>query len=189
MRRFVTRAWLLVVILSLVVAACGGNSDEADDEGVLTLEDTSDDNVTTTTRLSADDAVLELTRCMRDQGIDVPDIGLTADGALDLNPEDLVGIDLESDEFQNAFTICIPIFQLSGGFDVALDPELEAIIQDQLQEFSQCMRDNGVADFPDPQTGAGTPYPLSAFLGFGDPVFEDALEVCRQTVDFGGFGG
>ena len=51
------------------------------------------------------------------------------------------------------------------------------------------MRDNGVEDFPDPQTGAGTPYPLDAFLGFGDPVFEDALETCRQTVSFGGFAG
>ena len=178
--------WILLVA-ALVAGGCGGSGDE--EQGVLTLEETGNDSVTTTTRLTADEAVLEVTRCMRDRGLEVPDIGVTSDGQLDLRPQDLVGIDLESEEFQEAFTSCIAVFQLSGGFDVSLDPELEALFQDQLQEFSQCMRDNGVADFPDPQTGSGTPYPLSAFLGFGDATFEDALETCRQTVSFAGFAG
>ncbi len=178
----------MLLVIALVAAGCGGSGDD-EEQGVLTLEETGNDSVTTTTRLSADEAVLEVTRCMRDRGLEVPDIGVTADGQLDLRPQDLVGIDLESEEFQEAFTSCIAVFQLSGGFDVSLDPELEALFQDQLQEFSQCMRDNGVADFPDPQTGTGTPYPLSAFLGFGDPTFEDALETCRQTVSFAGFAG
>ena len=179
---------LRLLVLMTLVAGCGGSGDD-DDQGVLTLEEAGNDSVTTTTRLSADEAVLEVTRCMRDRGLEVPDIGITADGQLDLRPQDLVGIDLDSDEFQEAFTSCVAVFQLSGGFDVSLDPELEALFQDQLQEFSQCMRDNGVTDFPDPQTGSGTPYPLSAFLDFGDAVFEDALEICRQTVSFAGFAG
>jgi len=179
---------LFTLAVALVATACGGG-DSSEEDGVLTLQDDQADSVTTTTRLSADEAVLEVTRCMRDRGIDVPDIGVTADGQLDLRPEDLIGVDLESDEFQEAFTSCIAVFQLSGGFDVSLDPELEALFQDQLQEFSQCMRDNGVVDFPDPQTGSGTPYPLSAFLGFGDPTFEEAIETCRQTVSFEGFAG
>ena len=178
--------WILLILTSLGAAACGGNGDDAE-EGVLSLQEQQGESATTTTRLDADEAVLEVTRCMRDRGLDVPDIGVTADGQLDLRPEDLVGIDLNSDEFQQAFASCIAVFQLSGGFDVSLDPELEALFQDQLQEFSQCMRDNGVVDFPDPQTGSGTPYPISAFLGFGDPTFEAALETCRQTVSFAGF--
>ncbi len=180
---------LALVSIALVAASCGGNGDDAESEGVLTLQEQTGEGVTTTTRLSSDEAVLEVTRCMRERGLEVPDIGVTADGQLDLRPEDLVGIDLEGEDFQQAFTSCIAVFQLSGGFDVSLDPELEALFQDQLQEFSQCMRDNGVADFPDPQSGSGTPYPLSAFLGFGDPTFEDALETCRQTVSFAGFAG
>ncbi len=189
MRRFSGRALPFLLAIALLAAACGGNGDQADDEGVLTLQGDNGDSVTTTTRLSADEAVLEVTRCMRDRGLEVPDIGVTVDGQLDLSPEDMVGIDLESEDFQEAFTSCIAVFQLSGGFDVSLDPELEALFQDQLQEFSQCMRDNGVADFPDPQSGSGTPYPVSAFMGFGDPTFEDALETCRQTVSFSGFTG
>lgn len=188
MSRIATKSLLLIVAVALIAAACGGE-DGSEDEGVLTLQDDQNESVTTTTRLTADEAVLEVTRCMRDRGLEVPDIGVTADGQLNLRPQDLVDVDLESDEFQEAFTSCIAVFQLSGGFDVSLDPELEALFQDQLQEFSQCMRDNGVEDFPDPQTGSGTPYPLSAFLGFGDPTFEDAIETCRQTVSFEGFSG
>lgn len=180
---------LLLLAMVLVAAACSGGGDADEPEGVLSLQEDAANNVTTTTRLSADEAVLEVTRCMRDRGLDVPDIGITADGQLDLRPEDLAGIDLESEDFQEAFTSCIAVFQLSGGFDVSLDPELEALFQDQLQEFSQCMRDNGVVDFPDPQTGSGTPYPMSAFLSFGDETFEAALETCRQTVSFSGFSG
>ena len=177
----------VVLVLALLAGACSGDGDKQDPEGVLSLQEEAGEDVTTTTRLNADEAVLEVTRCMRERGLDVPDIGITADGQLDLRPEDLVGIDLEGEEFQEAFTSCIVVFQLSGGFDVSLDPELEALFQDQLQEFSQCMRDNGVASFPDPQAGSGTPYPLTAFLGFGDPIFEGALETCRQTVSFAGF--
>lgn len=188
MSRIVGKALLLALAIALTATACAGEDDSGDD-GVLTLQDGRSDSVTTTTRLSADEAVLEVTRCMRDRGLEVPDIGVTADGQLDLRPEDLVGVDLESEAFQEAFTSCIAVFQLSGGFDVSLDPELEALFQDQLQEFSQCMRDNGVVDFPDPQTGSGTPYPLASFLGFGDPTFDDAIETCRQTVSFEGFSG
>jgi hypothetical protein len=180
--------WLLALAIALIAAACGGDGDDTADDGVLSLQDTDDTTVTSTTRLAADEAVLEVTRCMRERGIDVPDIGVTADGQLDLRPEDLTGIDVESEDFQEAFTSCVAVFQLSGGFDVSLDPELEALFQDQLQEFSQCMRDNNVPDFPDPQTGAGTPYPLTAFADFNDPTFQEALEICRQTVSFSGLG-
>lgn len=182
----VSKKTRLLLPIMVLVAACGGSGDDVESDGVLTLDDSQTAAVTSTTRLTADEAVLEVTRCMRERGLDVPDIGVTADGQLDLRPEDLTGIDVESDEFQEAFTSCVAVFQLSGGFDVSLDPELEALFQDQLQEFSQCMRDNGVADFPDPQTGSGTPYPLSAFVAFNDAAFQEALETCRQTVSFAG---
>jgi hypothetical protein len=179
--------WLLAIPIVLIAAACGGDDGGSDEDGVLSLEGEGGGEVTSTTRLAADEAVLEVTRCMRDNGIDVPDIGVTPDGQLDLQPEDLTGVDVESEEFQEAFTSCIAVFQLSGGFDVSLDPELEALFQDQLQEFSQCMRDNGITDFPDPQTGSGTPYPLSAFARFNDPEFQTAIDTCRETISFSGF--
>ncbi len=182
------RRWFVLIAIMLIAAACSGG-DDANDDGVLSLQDDDGGAVTTTTRIDADEAVLEVTECMRDRGIEVPDIGVTADGQLDLRPEDFENIDVNSEDFQEAFTTCIAIFQVSGGFDISLDPELEAIFQDQLQEFSQCMRDNGIPDFPDPQAGTGTPFPLEAFADFADSTFQSALETCRETVSFTGFGG
>lgn len=169
------------LVVVAVVAACGGG--EATDDGVVSIDGGED--ATTSTRLSTDEALLEVTRCMRDNGIEVPDIGITADGQLDLAPEDMEGVDLEDEEFQAVVASCLGAFRSSVGFDVSLDPELDAAYQDQLMEFSQCMRDNGITDFPDPQAGAGTPYPLSAWADFGEPEFQDAVEVCQEIVPFG----
>jgi hypothetical protein len=178
------RSVALAVLVALMVAACG-DGDSADG-GVVSIDGS--DDVTTSTRLATDEALLEVSRCMRDNGIDVPDIGITGDGQLDLSPDDMVGVDLEDEEFQAVVASCLGAFRNSAGFDVVLDPELDAVYMDQLMEFSQCMRDNGLSDFPDPQAGSGTPYPLAAWADFGDQDFQDALEMCREIVPFG-FGG
>jgi hypothetical protein len=55
---------------------------------------------------------------------------------------------------------------------------------EQMREFSQCMRDNGVPDFPDPD-------PDGRLRGPGheqqdDPKFRAAMETCRQKLPGGG---
>jgi hypothetical protein len=56
--------------------------------------------------------------------------------------------------------------------------------QEQGIEFAQCMRDNGVPDFPDPD-------PDGQLRGLGheergDPKFSAAMETCRQKLPGGG---
>ncbi len=58
---------------------------------------------------------------------------------------------------------------------------------EQMREFSQCMRDNGLPDFPDPDAegrlrGAGHEQQ-------GDPKFRAAMETCRQKLPGGGQHG
>jgi hypothetical protein len=55
---------------------------------------------------------------------------------------------------------------------------------EQMRQFSQCMRDNGVPDFPDPD-------PDGRLRGQGheqqnDPTFRAAMETCRQKLPGGG---
>jgi hypothetical protein len=55
---------------------------------------------------------------------------------------------------------------------------------EQMREFSQCMRENGVPDFPDPDAegrlrGAGHEQQ-------GDPKFRAAMETCREKLPGGG---
>ncbi|MCP3975175.1 MAG: hypothetical protein GY720_11865 [bacterium] len=175
----------LLAILALVTAACGGG-DSADD-GIATLDD-GDGLVTTTTeaRLGGEEALLLFSECMRDEGIPLPDIGVDSDGAPLLDPSLLDVIDIESAEFESAFDECQPILSQSQAFNIDLDPELQAQIADQLFVFSQCMRDNGFGDFPDPSLlETGQPYPLSVLTQFSDPDFEAAVEICQRDLAFG----
>ena len=181
------RLLIAVVALAMVAAACGGD-DAAPDEGVASLQtDTTADGAPLAQRQDIEDAVLEFSQCMRDEGVEIPDIQLDADGAPLLNADALGGIDLQSPEFQSAFTGCISIITDAGAFSFDFDPEIEAIIQDQLQQFAECMRREGIEDFPDPIVGgSGTPFPLTAFTNLGDPAFQTALETCQQESTFTG---
>ncbi len=116
----------------------------------------------------------------------MPDVQLDASGAPIIRPEDIAGIDLESPEVQAAADTCLPILTDAGAFSFADDPELQALLQDSLQEFAVCMREQGITDFPDPSSTAAIPFPLTAFADFADQGFQDALDVCRRQVGFPG---
>lgn len=180
-----SRSLSAAVALALVLTACGGGDEEP---GVASLEDTAAPNATTsTTTLEADVALLEFSQCMRDEGIPLPDIAVDADGAPILDPALLETIDIQSDEFNDAFELCQPILALSQAFTVDIDPALQAQIEDQLFVFSQCMRDNGFEDFPDPASlDTGQPYPISVFAQLTDPEFEAAIEICQRDLAFPG---
>lgn len=183
------RAAVLVIALSLLAAACGGNDEPA---GVPSLEgqDPGVASSTTEARLDADLALLEFSQCMRDEGIPLPDIGLDADGAPILDPALLDTIDVQSDEFAGAFEECQPILAQSEAFSIDLDPQLRALIEDQFVAFSQCMRDNGFEDFPDPSSlDSGPVYPLSILARISEPEFEAAVEICQRDLAFPGFDG
>ncbi len=174
---------VLVTALALtLVVACGGD-DETEEVASLSAEEEagSDDG-----RQGIEDALLDFTQCLRDEGIDVPDVQLDASGAPIIRPEDIAGIDLESPEVQAAADTCLPILTDAGAFSFADDPELQALLQDSLQEFAVCMRGEGIADFPDPSSTAAIPFPLTAFADFADQGFQDALDVCRRQVGFPG---
>ncbi len=177
----------LLATLALVFGACGGD-DEPETQGVASIEDTSL-AAEQPSRQEIEDAVLDFTQCLRDEGFEVPDIELDANGAPIIRTEDVAGIDIASREFQEAFASCTPILTSAGAFSFDADPELQAIFQDQLQEFSQCMRREGVVDFPDPIAGtSGIPYPIDAFSDFTSDAFQTALEICQQQIGFTGLG-
>ena len=55
---------------------------------------------------------------------------------------------------------------------------------DQARKFTQCIRDNGVPDFPDPDANGqfrGAGHELQ-----GDPKFQAALKTCRSRLPGGG---
>ena len=141
---------LALTLFLALVAGCG--DDDEPDEQVASISDDEEDGGGDS-RQGIEDALLDFTQCLRDEGIDVPDVQLDSSGAPIIRPEDIAGIDLESPEVQAAADTCLPILTDAGAFSFADDPELQALLQDSLQEFAVCMREEGIADFPDPDPG------------------------------------
>ncbi len=180
----------LVMVLCVLVAACSS------DESTPTIPD-SDDVVTTSTRavtstssdavdnsrLSLEDATLEFTECMRAEGIEFPDIRIDSEGRPQLG-DLLEDLDTATPEFRSALASCSSILTRAGALELSSDPELQAVIIDQLASFSECMRTNGVESFPDPVpgfTGTGSPYLLGE-IPFDDPDFQAATQTCQESL-------
>ena len=162
-----------VVLFALLISVC--TIGEEDTKGVVSLEESAP-STTIIEQITFEEGVLNFSQCMREEGIDFPDPSFDIDG----NPEfDNLEIENE-DEFETAFTNCEDILRnaLPDQFD--LDPEVEAALVDASLEFSKCMRDEGISNFPDPTPGE------FGFFAFRDAEIEwtsdevqEAFEICQ----------
>jgi hypothetical protein len=187
------RKGLLAVLVAASLAACGGGGD-GDDDGVASLgtdesaaeddggdEGGDDGEVTDAER---EDAMLEFTECMREQGIDMPDpqTGGGGQGPVVMRREG--GSEADREEFEAAQEECGDIMEDAFGDRPARDPEEEAEMRDNALAYAECMRDHGI-DFPDPEFSEGG---VGMRLGDGidpdDPDFIEAEEACRPELGF-----
>jgi hypothetical protein len=185
--------------LLAVSAACSSGGTESTSDTIATLETTTSTTAaaittTTTEPPTLEEVSLEFTQCMRDSGVEIPDITFDADGQPVISAALSEEFDLLDTAFQTALSSCRGIFAEAGeGVELQLDPELVAGITDQLTEWAVCMRDNGVEGWPDPlPTFSGTeiPFPMAEMAqAFNDPEFSDAMEACEDLVAFPGIGG
>ena len=148
--------WLLAALLSVVLAACAQGAG---------------------TKPAAGDPVeagRRYAQCMRNNGVpDFPDPG--PDGRFR-------GIGHEKEDnptFKAAMETCRALAP-GGDHRDTKDP---AYIE-QMRRFSQCMRDNGLPDFPDPDADG-------QLRGIGhekqdNPTFNAAMETCRDKLPGGG---
>jgi hypothetical protein len=132
------------------------------------------------------DKVLAFSKCMREHGIsDFPDpdskggLGLNANGP---------NSDLAQDNpaFQAANQACKQLLP-NGGQPTQVDPA----DHDKILAYAKCMREHGIADFPDPP--ANGPLQLSPTQG-GDldptnPQYKAADTACKHLLPGGGKGG
>jgi hypothetical protein len=142
-------------LLGVLVTACGSSS--------------SDETAPAADQKQA----LEFAQCMRDNGVpDFPDPD--ADGRFSEGQHDP-----DDPKLRGAQEKCRDLAP-GGEHQNTGDP---AAVE-QMREFSRCMRDNGVLDFPDPDAegrlrGRGHEQQ-------GDPKFRAAMETCRQKLPGGG---
>lgn len=193
----------IILAMALLAAACGSGTAVA---GVASLEaDATFEviDVVADAAVDAEEAMLEYTECLRDEGMDVEDPEFDEDGSFRFGPVAADGGELDRDVFQEARVVCDIHLE---GVAVGFDQEDRSEMEDTLVAYAACMRDNGY-DMADPdlsrargEPGEGVPGENESGGGgpFGDidredPAFQAADAVCRDiTADgplAGGFSG
>ncbi len=129
------------------VAEDSNTNTKSSSENVVVAKDLTDEEITT-----------EFAECMRDEGFNIPDPELNADGTVDFSA-------MRQSIFQDpkfnpqnrrtstALQSCLPLLQ-NATFARARQPENDVELQDNLLEFAQCIRDKGY-DIPDPDFSNG----------------------------------
>jgi hypothetical protein len=168
------RTSVLVAVGAALLAGCGG---AAGTGGANATDGPSGGGA----KDDARSAQLAFTKCMRENGVDVPDPKPGTDGGMvQIGPGDGAGPDRE--KFAAAHDACKQHLRGAGGAG-----PLGALTEEDKQrmvKFAQCMRKNGV-DMPDPDFSKG-----NGTMTLGDPDdgrFKTAHEACKQF--FGPAGG
>ena len=161
---------LVVALSSLALAACGGGGD-----GPAGGNDTAD---------GRKDGALKFARCMRENGVDMPDPKTDESGRVVIvggGPGEGEGA-MEDPDFQKADAACRKFLQ------DALPPKLSEAEQKEFKDkalaHAECMREQGI-DFPDPRIGEGGE--VSVEIGGdgidpGSPKFKAAQEKCGDPL-------
>jgi hypothetical protein len=174
-----------LLAFGLVLAACSSGTP---DSGVASIaidsanEPVGQDDVDAS---SDEEDLLAFAACLRDEGLDVDDPSVDADGNLQPpRARDLQNVD--RDQARAAFEACSDLLA-EVTFGLASQDLTE--IQDNFLKFAVCMRENGY-DMPDPDFsnfgqpgqggGQGRGQLFGGDLDRNDPAFQSAFAACED---------
>jgi hypothetical protein len=160
------------LLLALGAAGCGG-ADSGD--GVATAGGGGDHEASASATpgpMSDEERQVKFAQCMRDQGIDMPDPEIDQ-GRVRIQIPD--GTDPQ--KARAAREKCKQYLP-NGGERPKMNPQQ----LDQMRRFAQCMRENGIPEFPDPNPDGGIQIQASpgSHMNPDDPTFKAAEEACAK---------
>ncbi len=194
---------MLLFALGLVATACGGSDADA---GVASLETTdttvaSDAVAAGDVEVDAEQAMLDLAACLRDNGVEIEDPTVDASGNVQFGglrgAPAADGGEIDREAFRAAMDQCQESLEgVALGFGGRGEIDVTEL-QDTMVEYAACMRDNGY-DMDDPDltnSGPGSGGEAGAGGGGGpfgdidrdDPDYLAAQEVCGDIL--GGLPG
>jgi hypothetical protein len=182
--------FVLILVLALVAAACsdsGGSSKVAsiDTGSADASEQLESDSIEQT-----ETAMLAFTQCLRDQGIDVDDPTMDADGNMQLPPISFTSVVEGTDPeapMPDIDAIIAPCEEHLAGIVTTAGPGDMTDAEDMFLAYAECMRSNGV-DMPDPDFSSnGGVIDLGSDGGDG-ATFEAADKECRHLLADLGIG-
>jgi hypothetical protein len=200
MKRHLTIGTLALACLTMM-AACG--SADANGTGqVASLADSSGATTTTTAaggdstgtdkEADAQQAMLDFARCMREQGIDMPDPQFSSEGG-GMFSVGQSGPDSPIDraKLDGAQKACQSYLDKVDANRPPPDPAKVEEQKQQMLAFAQCMRDHGI-DFPDPEfdtTGGGLTVQMGGpGMDPASPGFKEANDTCAKEAGMPAMG-
>jgi len=164
----------LLLVLGPTVTGCGkpgGGDGVASAGGTPTASASSGTGNGKPDPVKDQENFLKYAQCMRDKGIDMPDPQMDGGGISMSIPQgtDKAKVDAANEQCKQ--------FLPNGGEPMKADPEM----QEKMRKFAQCMRENGIADFPDPGEDGGIR--IDGNQGGLDPqseAFKKAEAACKD---------
>jgi hypothetical protein len=157
-------AFAIVALISVVSAGCGSNAPSETGAG--------------SSATAAHETAMKFSACMRHNGVGAfPDPGASGKLTIDAVANGS-SLDTNSATFKKAVSACKDLEP--PGF---VGGKRSAQQQDAALKFAQCIRENGVTDFPDPVSGQPlvdtNRIPSSATSG-GMTILNAAMQTCRS---------
>lgn len=172
--------------LVLIASACGSGGSDSSQVASLSTDGATGATTATTAPVDTQEAWLAFAQCMRDNGVDMQDPTFDADGNLasgGIGPDS--DLDLRDDAVQTAMTECGDLIGDIGPGGGNGGPQFDRTgIQDALNAFTECLRDNGV-QVDDVDFGVG---PGGGAGGPGGTPPDGAQPLTSDDVPAGGFG-
>lgn len=193
------RILAVVAVLALAAAACGSGGSGGDGVGIASLQGAGSTVAPSEDpELDAEESILALTECLREEGLAIPDPEFDDQGNFRLRS--LVDLGeaaevIDPDDLRAGFEACS--HHLDGVAQLVQSID-RTDLEDRMYRYASCMREHGF-DMPDPDFDFGPPGEGGgqAQGPFGDidthdPAFEEANDACMgvfgETIGPGGFG-
>jgi hypothetical protein len=159
---------LTLLVASVALTGCGaGNSGTGADAS-----------------LDPEDARLAYARCMRENGVDIPDPKPGTNGMVQLAPGTGPGVGVDGETFESARKACAKYAEDMGGPGAAGFGEAD---KERLLQFARCMREHGV-DVPDPDLDEDGGIAVEVPRGGVDADFDAAHKGCQKYFGSAGDG-
>ena len=170
----------LVALISLISAGCGSNAPS--ETGTAGSSNTSGSSSSSSSGSTARQKATKFAECMRDNGVtEFPDPNASGELTIDAVANGS-SVDTDNAAFKKAISACRDLEP--PGFTGRRRTVQQ---QQSALKFAQCMRDNGVPDFPDPTPDGAlidtNRIPSAAGRGARDiPGFQATVEKCRDVL-------
>jgi hypothetical protein len=160
---------LFVLVISLLLVACGSASNDVPSLDAIPIPAAEDDE------LDDETLIMEFTECLRNEGMQITDPTVDADGNVQI-PELVEGATATKEEFSEAYEVCGEII---GNITFA-EKEIDRTAQlEQFIEIAACMNEAGF------DVGEPTAETIDTWMGdlkntfdWDDPDAQEVIDSC-----------